>query len=68
MFHDNKCCEDHGPMGHPMMGMMHAMPKEMMKEFMIAKMEKKAAIMKIELEFVEKMKAMMAKADFSEKK
>ena len=52
---ENKPEEGCGQMGHHFMeGFAH-------KEFMIAKLEKKAAILKIELEFVEKMKALVIK-------
>ena len=60
MFNDNKGEEGHGHhMDHHLMGMMGCCSKE----FMIAKLEKKAAILKVELEFIEKMKTMLKKAD-----
>jgi hypothetical protein len=55
MHTENKHEEGCGHMEHPFMeGLDH-------KEFMIAKLEKKAAMLKIELEFVEKMKALVIK-------
>ncbi len=64
MFNDNKCEDSHGQMNHHMMGMMGCCSKE----FMIAKLEKKAAILKIEMEFIEKMKTMLKKADLKSTK
>ena len=64
MMNDNQYEEGHGHGGHHMMGMMGCCSKE----FMIAKLEKKAAIMKIELEFIEKMKTMLKKTDLKSKK
>ena len=64
MYNDNKHEEGHGQMGHHMAEMMGCCSKE----FMIAKLEKKAAILKIELEFIEKMKTMLKKAELKPKK
>ncbi len=58
MFHDQKHEEGHCQGGHHLMEMLGGNHKE----FMIAKLEKKAAIMKIELEFIEKMKEMLKKS------
>ena len=53
--HEEAC----GHMGHHMMGLMGGCSKE----FMTAKLEKKAAILKIELDFLEKVKTMLMKAE-----
>lgn len=57
--YNDKHEEGHGHMEH-MMGCCS-------KEFMIAKLEKKAAILKIELEFLEKMKDMVKKSEAKSK-
>lgn len=64
MFNENKCGEGHEHMGH-MMGMMGGCCS---KEFMMAKLEKKSAILKIELDFMEKMKKLLEKTEFDSKK
>lgn len=58
---NEECCghdKHEGGCGH-MMGMMG----EHGKEFMAAKLEKKAAMLKIELEFIEKMKGLLGKSE-----
>ena len=58
MFNENKHEEGHNHGEHCcMMGMMEGCRKE----FMIAKLEKKEAMLKIELEFIGKMKTMLLK-------
>lgn len=67
MFNEHKCEEGQGGnntcCGQDLMGLLDGCTPECKREFIIAKLEKKAAIMKIEAEFLQKMKAMLEKTE-----
>jgi hypothetical protein len=64
MYNEHKGDEGCNQMHPYMMEMMGCCPKE----FMAAKLEKKTAMLKIELEFVEKVKKILEKSDLKPKK
>ena len=61
------CHGGQGMIGQKMMGIM-SMMGPYKKEFIAAKLEKKAGMLKLELEFIEKMKKLAEKVDFGQQK